>query len=135
VFLAVTGKFFANIQKSQQQDKHEPDSKGIWKEPFRETISLLSCRAWWVPDRVADPIGLISYFLNGVQPHRCHVYKNRVNNCIVLRLPTLPDSDVSALKYEGSTLSRNVEIRVPIDEASNHRGTKASGTPLLKPRN
>jgi hypothetical protein len=29
VFLAVTGKFFANIQKSQQQDKHEPDSKGI----------------------------------------------------------------------------------------------------------
>ena len=47
----------------------------------------------------------------------------------------LADLDVSALKYEGSTLSRNIGIREPIDEASNPRGTEASGPSLQKPRN
>jgi hypothetical protein len=67
-------------------------------------------------------------------------FTKKVKSRIVLRLPflwdtMLPEHDVSVHKYEGSTLFRNVVIRVPNDEGSNPRGTEASGTSMRKSRN
>jgi hypothetical protein len=94
----------------------------------------------WLTGQVIPQIWFYTFWIESSSIAAMFTKIQRVKNCIVLRLPFLWDTmlldpDVSALKYEGGTLSRNVGIRVPIDEASSPRGTDASGTSLRKPRN